>query len=29
MPGGEDFCFVFSARGPEFCTENLSPGRGF
>ena len=24
MPGGGDFCFVFSTRGPEFCTEKLS-----
>ena len=29
MPGGGDFCFVFSTRGPEFCTEKLSRGRGF
>ena len=29
MPGGWGFCFVFSTRGPEFCTEKLSPGRGF
>ena len=26
---GWGFCFVFPARGPEFCTEKLSPGRGF
>ena len=26
---GVGFCFVFPARGPEFCTEKLSPGRGF
>ena len=26
MPGGGDFCFVFSTRGPEFCTEKPSPG---
>ena len=29
MPGGGDFCFVFSARGPEFCTEKLSRGGDF
>ena len=28
-PGGGDFCFVFSTRGPEFCTEKLSRGWGF
>ena len=26
MPRGGDFCFVFSTRGPEFCTEKLSRG---
>ena len=29
MPGGGDFVSFFSTRGPEFCTEKLSPGRGF
>ena len=29
MPGGGDFCFVSLTRGPEFCTEKLSWGRGF
>ena len=29
MPGGWGFCFVFSTRGPEYCTKKLSPGRGF
>ena len=29
MPGGEDFVSFFPTRGPEFCTEKLSPGRGF
>ena len=29
MAGGGDFCFVFSTRGPEFCTEKLSWGQGF
>ena len=24
MSGGGDFCFVFSTRGQEFCTEKLS-----
>ena len=28
MPGGGNFCFVFSTRGPEFCTEKLSQARG-
>ena len=28
MPGGGDFVSFFSTRGPEFCTEKLSPGRG-
>ena len=26
---GWGFCFVFPTRGPEFCTEKLSLGRGF
>ena len=26
MPRG-GFCLVFWIRGPEFCTEKLSPGR--
>ena len=26
MPGGGNFCFVFSTRGPEFCTEKLYRG---
>ena len=25
---GWGFCFPFSTRGPKFCTEKLSPGRG-
>ena len=29
MPGGGDFCFVFSTWGPEFCTEKLSQGQEF
>ena len=29
MPGGRDFVSFFPTRGPEFCTEKLSPGRGF
>ena len=29
MPGGGDFGSFLSTRGPEFCTEKLSPGRGF
>ena len=29
MPGGGDFVSFFSTRGPEFCTEKLSPGQGF
>ena len=29
MPGGGDFVSFFPTRGPEFCTEKLSPGRGF
>ena len=29
MPGGGDFCFVFSTLGPEFCTEKLSGGGDF
>ena len=29
MSGGGDLCFVFSTRGPEFCTEKLSQGREF
>ena len=28
MPGGGDFVSFFLARGPEFCTEKLSPGLG-
>ena len=28
MPGGGDFCFVFSTQRPEFCTEKLSRGVG-
>ena len=28
MPGGGDFVSFFPTRGPEFCTEKLSPGRG-
>ena len=28
MPGGGDFCFVLSTRGPDFCTEKLSRGGG-
>ena len=26
---GVGILFRFPARGPEFCTEKLSPGRGF
>ena len=26
---GWGFCFVFYTRGPEFCIEKLSRGRGF
>ena len=26
---GVGILFGFSVRGPEFCTEKLSPGRGF
>ena len=29
MPGGGDFVLFFSTQWPEFCTEKLSPGRGF
>ena len=29
MPGGGDFVSFSSTRWPEFCTEKLSPGRGF
>ena len=29
MPGGGDFVSFFPTRGQEFCTEKLSPGRGF
>ena len=29
MPRGGDFCFVFSTRGPEFCSEKLSRGGDF
>ena len=29
MPGGGEFCFVFSTWGPEFCTEKLSRGGDF
>ena len=29
MPEDGDFCFVFSAQGPEFCTEKLSRGGDF
>ena len=29
MPGGGDFVLFFPTRGPEFCTEKLSPGQGF
>ena len=29
MPGGGDFVSFFFARGQEFCTEKLFPGRGF
>ena len=29
MPGGEDFVSFLPTRGPEFCTEKLSPGQGF
>ena len=29
MPGGEDLVSFFPTRGPEFCTEKLSRGRGF
>ena len=29
MPKGGDFVSFFSTRGLEFCTEKLSPGRGF
>ena len=29
MPEGGDFVSFFPARGPEFCTEKLSPGRVF
>ena len=29
MPGGGDFVLFFPTLGPEFCTEKLSPGRGF
>ena len=29
MPGGGDFGSFFSTQGPEFCTEKMSPERGF
>ena len=29
MPGGGDFVSFFPTQGQEFCTEKLSPGRGF
>ena len=29
MPGGGDFVSLFSIPRLEFCTEKLSPGRGF
>ena len=29
MSGGGDFCFVFSTRGQQFCTEKLSWGGGY
>ena len=29
MPGGGDFVSFFSTQGLAFCTEKLSPGRGF
>ena len=29
MPWGGDFVSFFPTRGPEFCTEKLSLGRGF
>ena len=29
MPGGGDFCFVFSTRGRGFCTEKLSQSGDF
>ena len=29
MPGGGDFCFIFSTQGPEFCSEKQSLGQGF
>ena len=29
MPRSGDFVSFFPTLGPEFCTEKLSPGRGF